>query len=254
MNIHFSNEGLYSELVSATLETVVIGSVAYGVATRESDKDSVSIIASNDGLFNTHHMLQYVGDVDDEMFITLKQFINLIITGDQTVLYEASFNCTGELKWISDFANEGIFNSYKVVNAYLGFAKRDIKNIKKKYSANKLFHIYRGLAFADVMMNGGTLNEDIFKALKKYKEQKTMATEDIEFHIKLVSSKYDDLKAEILSRLENKEIPFVMSMDNMKRVENKYNEYIKSNTYNDKFKEIEYEELFYNAIENGVTY
>lgn len=153
MNIKINKEE-FEYLISREKARYLFGSRLYGTNSEESDTD-IMIIYDDFGLNNitdlipSQHQFQY-DDLENNtqyVFTTEKQFNQNALSGDSTI------NC--DIILFSDInfdeTKYRALYSFKVIKAYLGFAKRDISNIKGK---NKLFHVRRGLYTAKELING----------------------------------------------------------------------------------------------------
>ena len=255
MNIKITDESIVIALTLAAIDSTVIGSQLYRTANENSDTDTLIVHVDKEKLFETQHQLQYVdSNGNDFMFTSLKKLISNILSGDQTISYEAAFNFTGSLEWLSEFANQGMFDNYKIINAYLGFAKRDIKNFRKKKSEKKLFHIIRGVKTAERLLglNSALDNEAVMTLARK---ESHFLDDTIDA---LIISQYEDLmkliKKVLTSRLDNGEIELTISKENAKRLEKKYEEFINGYAYTSTKVTVDTSELYYDFQFNGAQY
>ena len=131
---------------------VVIGSRMYGTAKEDSDTDKLTVCKSlfySDLYYPNFHQLQY-DDVENNtqhIICSERQFYHNLFSGDATinadvVLYH--FNWSDERKL-------NILRTFNIIKAFIGFAKRDLKQISK--GKNKLFHIERGLYCAHQLLH-----------------------------------------------------------------------------------------------------
>jgi predicted nucleotidyltransferase len=229
----------------------------------------------------------------DENYTTLQGFIRNILTGDATINFEILFSedldKSESLGWLYKYRKD--FIGYNIIKSYLGLAKRDLKYYIKdtknlKYhdeeTDKKLFHFIRGVFSArmllinnDLNLNyNGLLNNEIKKIIKN---QNIKTEYDLLFAIKnnILFDKFIDNETKILiyHKLTNH---FSTLMDNLRlkilkdKIESKsifkymnpivlkeIDEQIKE-TYtleiNTDISEIDYGNLFYNVLENGVSY
>lgn len=165
MNIKINKEE--NEYMKEMLvKTQIFGSRLYGTHTKDSDHDIMCFYAP--GIewsvqmctYPSQHQFQY-DDVENNtqyVWTTLTQFWQNVYSGDSTInsdiiLFSNIFK-VDKLKTL---------RCYKVIKAYLGFAKRDLKNPKGK---NKLFHAERGLYIAKCLMNNKLPSLDYIKSMK----------------------------------------------------------------------------------------
>mgnify|MGYP003606425097 FL=1 len=164
MNIHFTDEKLFKELMCASIARIDIGSHMYGLNTVTSDRDVLVIYADSycdNMLFRTHHQLQYKRDNTDYIFTSVTQFFHNLMSGDSTINYEALLYMVRTGKYKELDALVPLFSNVNVITSYLGMAKRDIKFYKKDKSNKKVYHIVRGIEFAKALCE----KKDIFKEL-----------------------------------------------------------------------------------------
>jgi predicted nucleotidyltransferase len=254
MNIKIEDESVVVALTMAAIDSTVIGSQLYGTANENSDTDTLVVHVDKEMLFETQHQLQYVDSKgNDFMFTSLKKLIANILSGDQTVTYEAAFNFNGSLAWLSDFANEGMFDNFKIINAYLGFAKRDIKNFRKKKSAKKLFHIIRGIRTAERLLGLHDLDNNEVIALAK-KEAVLDANGNDASLIKNFEDMMIECKTELTNLLDLGNIELTISKENAKLLETKYEEFINGYAYTSTEMSVDTSELYYDFQFNGAKY
>lgn len=135
---------------------VVMGSKMYGTAREGSDTDRLVVYRDTKSLFTSdlyypnYHQLQY-DDIENNtqhIICSEKQFYMNLFSGD------ASINADIILYYFSDKSKEEKLNmlrTFNIIKAFIGFAKRDIKQIGK--GKNKLFHIERGLYCAHELLH-----------------------------------------------------------------------------------------------------
>lgn len=190
MNIHFTDEKLFNDLMQSSIFQIEIGSGMYNLKTETSDTDILVIyldgVVNSNSIIRTHHQLQFIkdnldGTSTDYIFTSLTQFLNNILSGDSTINYEVlksdEFkNHSKEFKFLSELE---VFNNVNVIKSYLGMAKRDLKALKGNFSTKKLYHLSRGILFAEAMLN----SKCIFEALKEnYSKLKEIREKDVYFY------------------------------------------------------------------------
>ena len=153
MNIKIDKDD-FDFLCRHKLIEIPFGSHLYGTNTPESDRDILIMYDYEFGVANcypNHHLLQYdsVENNTQYLFATSTQIMHNMLSGDSTIFADvAMFSKTQTLE------QEAVLNlvrTYNIIKAYIGFAKRDIKQIKK--GKNKKFHILRGLYTAEWLMD-----------------------------------------------------------------------------------------------------
>jgi len=162
MNIHFTDKELFEKLKAASIVRVLVGSHMYGTNNADSDIDYLYIYATSDNELNsfiqTHHQLQYKEEGIDHNFVSLHTFLKNTINGDSPmnfeVIHSGSFQGT-MLEFLYD--NRNRFNTYTVLKAYLGMARRDAKFYHKesttKGKAKKLGHVQRADIYCHTLLN-----------------------------------------------------------------------------------------------------
>lgn len=298
MNIHFDDKTLFFQLMDSALVTIPIGSAAYGLQNEKSDSDYIVIYAEsieNEHTFNwTHHQLQYTGEEGcDYMFMTLKQYIQNLLKGDQTILYEAVSSTemreSKNLGWLYKLWEHKCFSNYTVSRSYLGFAKRDIKtahNMLKGVNTvfddklrKKLSHAYRSAKMGERVkhlaysgsITFGTKLEAIYQECGRLKDgtslvyanltqstdQGTVIIDKSHVHhfLEDLQKAIDKDRENLNLYLEQKEIARYATVGQLQIIDTKMKEFIKSDIY--KFKQrrnIDYGDIFYKALEEDVRY
>lgn len=135
------------------IKKITIGSHLYGTNNENSDIDYLNIYKTtelelNSGLPN-YHQFQYKDPNNiDWLYTSELQFWKNFYSGDSSI--------NTDVVLFTDYVNDDkklkLCRTYKVIKAYLGFAKRDLKQINK--DSSKLFHAKRGLYCADKLING----------------------------------------------------------------------------------------------------
>lgn len=256
MNIHFKDKKLLKQLESNTISTFIVGSKLYGSDNENSDIDTLSIYLDNIPSFMwEHHQLQFKEEDKDLNFTTLQTFIRNILTGDATINLEVLFSRQIEgsvLSFLYNFRKE--FINYNIIKSYLGMAKRDMVLYKKNKSPKKLGHIFRGICFAKQLMMG-----DLDVEMNTYTYDVNI--KDIDILKSILDGKNDDLLADLIDdmnklrielneTLTRKRIHRYMNPDILKEIDL---EVKKLYSYSEVL-EIDYGDLFYDVLENGVKY
>jgi len=259
MNIYFTDLELLKKLKFSTIASFKVGSNMYKTNNENSDLDYLNIYVEDCNSFMwEHHQLQFK-DVEnnvDENFTNIQGFIRNTLTGDSTLNLEVIFGKEIELSrlsFISDFKKD--FINYNIIKSYLGMAKRDLKNYSKltyngtknvEENSKKLCHVYRGISFATQLLDGD-LNVEIDKSDDFYFYKDLKFTKDT---IKEFENDILNLRNELNGKLETCKIRRFMDPKKLKELDLKTKDFISScKTY-----KIDYKDLFYEALENGVTY
>ena len=152
------------------------GSRLYGTNFDDSDFDYLVFyrpFPDLEDVYASRHQFQY-DDIDNNVhynFTTIPQFWQNLLSGDATINADiALFSGLGDQGWDeNDILNS--CRTYNVIKAYLGFAKRDIKDLKQGKGRNKKFHIIRGLYCAESLMDNRLPElSDIGKITSEYWE------------------------------------------------------------------------------------
>lgn len=167
MNIKI-NKDQFNFLYNLKYQEIEFGSKLYGTDSEFSDTD---IMVFYNKLQNWNllgypniHQFQF-DDLENNrqyIFTTEEQFWKNQRSGDSTInsdiiLFTNLFTTT-ELEKVA------MCRTYKVLKAYLGFAKRDLKEIKKKH---KFFHALRGLYVVQSLLESKLPQLSEIKALKQ---------------------------------------------------------------------------------------
>lgn len=169
MNI-IINRSEHDYLQKRVLHSFVIGSHLYGTNTLNSDLDYLCLYTTSDtelhsGLPN-FHQFQYKDTKNkiDWNYCSELQFWKNLQSGDATI--------NTDIILFTDFKENKleICRTYKIIRAYLGFAKRDLKQLNKD-RIKKMIHAERSLYCAEKLIdNKMPVLEDIQSI---YKDQKT---------------------------------------------------------------------------------
>ena len=162
--------------------------------------------------------------------------------------------------------------NYNIIRAYLGFARRDLKNWNKESkkgnksnpSTNKkLSHFVRGIIFAsnivdksfDLDLTNSVSMESIAKNDYELLTDIKNGTSESMFPIIIdhFENKMQVLRDDLNQRLNAKEIVSVMHPKHLKELDDNLKEFIKSYATNHNLTQLDYELLFYSVLENGVV-
>jgi len=268
MNIHFENKELFKELKSQSIFNIEIGSRMYGTDNKDSDIDILYIyIPSYDELnsvSSNHHQYQFKEDGIDHIFTDIYTFIKNALNGDSTINFEVinSEKMIGsKLNWLYESRDK--FWNYKIVRAYLGRARKDIKTMASfsdvKDKTKKLSHGIRGLFFADAILDKNFKSEisdelkEIFSNIREMTDKKEIGSKANKIttavsHLRdIINVRLDSLTLE----LEHYASPSTMLfLDWMIRdMVADFRDNNKESKYFDDLKH-----LIYDAVSNGIEY
>lgn len=182
MNIHIHKDQ-YNFIINNTISyKFTIGSKLYKLDDKNSDTDYLIIYHPfyNQIIdpFLNQHQFQYK-DVDNNIdynLVDIITFIKNLTSGDSTINYELINGDeikNTDLKFLFDYKKE--FSTYNIAKAYLGFAKRDIRDFYKKKSLkdklSTVLHVYRSFNIANSIINNYSSDINlIYSMLKSFKE------------------------------------------------------------------------------------
>lgn len=267
MNIHFDNIKLFENLKDASLASCQFGSYMYKTNDEFSDKDIHYIYATSNNELNSflksHHHLQYKENGVDHIFVNLHTFLNNVIKGDSTVLFEI-IHSDAFIGTPLEFLNKlkDSFNSYTITRCYLGLARRDIQYYHRKETHREqikaLGHIYRGYYFAKSLIEKDfkLINEDFLEVFNKLKEIEEKDFKSKKAELKKGELLVSKLREELNYRLNNNQLnmPKYMDIDKQILLDSNINYLINSKTWIEKqLKEFDMYS-FYHALENDVNY
>lgn len=268
MNIHFKDINLYEELTKRTIATFKVGSHMYGLDTEKSDNDFLTIYGDVSKSFMwEHHQLQYKQNNIDYNFTTLQNFIRNILTGDSTINFECLYSrhlAATSLSFLDEYKEK--FICYNIILSYLGMTKRDFKFLKRDSGDFRKFndevykkasHFLRGFFFSKMLLN----NEF---SLKLNNEDRQLLLDlklgNIVFDKAFIDYLYDindnqlvSLRQSLNTKLEKKQINRFLDVETMKKVDDNVKE-INYQLANNFKEDINYGFLFYEALENGISY
>ncbi len=277
MNIHFTNEKLFDTLNDNTIIKIRVGSHMYGLDNKNSDIDYLSIYLENYDNRNSfmweHHQLQYKKNNIDFNFTTLQSFIRNALTGDSTINFEVIHSedlKNSKLSWL--YARRNDFRNYNIIKSYLGIAKRDHKfwikdtnNFKNHTSETnkKLAHFVRGVIFAKNLFDNNfsldlskttTFNICGYNDLELLDRIKN-GTLDYSFSelVKFFWILMEDTRTALNIMLNNREIYSFMDPFKLEKLDSLVMDFVYDYVEGD-VSYVEYNQLFYEAMENGLNY
>ncbi len=193
---------------------VEFGSALWGTKNEQSDSDILRIIEPSkmwlSAPYNTDHLLQYKDEVNniDYIFCTPQTFIRGIVNGDSAIFHEILR--LGGLKHTQlSFLEKIDFSTYKILRAYLGLAKRDIKETTKLWkdprkSAKKL-----RFAAENVIYVAKELGFEIYVPDYTYPD----TIQQLQVLQGQINSEITRVREELTRRLEANEIPRTITAD-----------------------------------------
>lgn len=277
MNIHFTNEKLFDTLNDNTIIKIRVGSHMYGLDNKNSDIDYLSIYLENYDNRNSfmweHHQLQYKKNNIDFNFTTLQSFIRNALTGDSTINFEVIHSedlKNSKLSWL--YARRNDFRNYNIIKSYLGISKRDHKfwikdtnNFKNHTSETnkKLAHFVRGVIFAKNLFDNNfsldlskttTFNICGYNDLELLDRIKN-GTLDYSFSelVKFFWILMEDTRTALNIMLNNREIYSFMDPFKLEKLDSLVMDFVYDYVEGD-VSYVEYNQLFYEAMENGLNY
>lgn len=246
MNIYISKEEK-ENLEEQKLLSVKVGSQLYNLNNKSSDEDILNIYAAREedlhSLVNMHHQFQYKGDNTDFLYCSLQLFIQNILSGDSTLnfesLYSEEFKNSKELSWLYNMRGE--FINYTMIKAYVGFARRDIKQYKKEKNHKKLFHALRGVKVAKAMLEGKgysndyqSLGSDVFSELVALKNGADRDYKYADNILEEISSARDELNRQLETKLISRSVSLEVLKELDTQVKNTSKAFMKQGqSYND---------------------
>lgn len=174
MNIKISEEEAKC-LFQSEIYRTKIGSHLYDVNDKNSDTDYLIIYKnfhkSLDIVYPNIHQFQWDDEENniDYIFTNEDIFLRNLVSGESTINTDVALFTNYS---IPDKLN--IFFSYKVIKAYLGLAKRDLKQLFK--NKNKKFHILRSLYCAEILMENKIPS---LKTIKSFKNETHLNTNSL---------------------------------------------------------------------------
>lgn len=200
--------------------------------------------------------MQYKGDNTDYNFVELRNFVRNILTGDSTINLEVLFSNQidkyPKLNFLNDFKYD--FINYNIIRSYLGQAKRDLKTFKSKRNFKKLAHAFRGFIFAYQLFYEKDLD------IKMETRIFDITISDREYYLDILDGKkisknelkvlISDLRDEVNKAFEKRKLHKMMSVEKLKELD----KYVKEIYNRSNFKTINYGNILYDVLENGIVY
>jgi hypothetical protein len=248
--------------MQSSIFQIEIGSGMYNLKTETSDTDILVIyldgVVNSNSIIRTHHQLQYIkdnkdGSTIDYIFTSLTQFLNNILSGDSTINYEvlkseAFKNHSKEFKFLSELE---VFDNINVIKSYLGMAKRDLKVIKGEFSTKKLYHISRGILFAEAVLNSRNIFDVLKENYSDLKEIRETTSNHADYYLgfDLDIIKSSEIKMNKLrEQIQNKE--FKLTADDVLIIDSIISNIVNQKMYKVK-RSINYKKLIVNAVYNN---
>lgn len=132
----------------------LIGSHLYGTATDKSDTDYLVCYDYefySNKYYPNFHQFQLDRDNIQFIFTSEYQFWKNLYSGDSTI--NADVVMFSDIFGISDKDKLLVLRTYKIIKAFIGFAKRDLKQAKGNLYYKKFAHAQRGLYCAEKLLN-----------------------------------------------------------------------------------------------------
>lgn len=204
MNIIIS-EDLHNKLQKYVVSTIEFGSALKGESTANSDKDLLHIVESVDWWVSSsvanQHLLQFKTGNVDHIYCNAHTFVKSLLDGDTTVFLEMH-NYGGLNNTCLEFLSKYNFIFYRSLRAYLGLARRDIKDIGKLWKNKesmirkinkKLKFSQQGLDFVvDHLKNNCAHVEGFDAFLSDYESAKKTILGSNEFATLKATSEYSE--------------------------------------------------------------
>lgn len=182
MNIKINKEQFEFILANSRFDEYIIGSKLYRLNDENSDTDILVVYHPfyNQLIdpFNNHHQFQYKDEEKnvDYILTDVITFIKNLVSGDSTINFEVIFSDEikySKLSLLYMLRNE--FLTFNIAKAYLGFAKRDVKNFNKRTiyhdKISGYLHIKRSIYIASAIIEGDLIDlNPIYNKLKIDKE------------------------------------------------------------------------------------
>jgi predicted nucleotidyltransferase len=162
----------------------LIGSRLYETNTADSDTDYLVGYTSfheSDLFLPNLHTFQYDDKENNTQYVfsTPNQFWSNLFSGDSIINADVILYDTK--KWTSE-EQINILRTYNIIKAFIGFAKRDYKDLTEDKGKNKLFHICRCLYFADELLDNRLPKRSYIKYLFTHPDE-FIKQEDIQEYI-----------------------------------------------------------------------
>ena len=287
MNIKFSDENLFKNLIESSLVSLPIGSVLYGLQHSQSDRDFLHILPTfrqeEESFLRNFHQLQYKKTAEnvtenlseneiktsskmseDHIFVSLPTFLKNCIMGESTVNFECLHSVALKESVLSFLYEQRTnFYNYCIMRAYLGFCERDIKHYKKRQTdtdrASGIIHVQRGLLFAQNIFQDNF--ELIVDDLVDFGADVRANYKEFERFLPIYLESAKDFRQETLNKAyEQGNLVRYMSVENQQTLDKSLSEFVKTDFYQQKRNQITPEnqtkimEMYYKAFENWVEY
>lgn len=189
MNIIINHEE-HELLQSMQVACFTIGSRLYGTAREDSDTDylclyETSSVELHSGLPNVHQF-QYKDTITgtDWNYCSELQFWKNLHSGEATI--------HADIILFTDFADNKLelCHTYKIIKAYLGFARRDIKEAEKG-NHKKALHAARGLYCAASLLENRLPSLTDIQLLYRQEHHKNTLMEQEQTLRQMASQQYD---------------------------------------------------------------
>lgn len=279
MNIHFTDEKLLHNLTINTVSQFTVGSEMYGLDNENSDIDWLSIYledeSNKDSFMWEHHQLQHKHSGIDSNFTTLQGFIRNALTGDATINFEVlhsnDLKEDENLSWLWEMRHD--FRNYNIIKSYLGMAKRDLKYWRKdsfggkkntSETDKKLTHSIRGVIFAKNLLDKNfsldlslttTFAECGYNDFELLHRLKNGA---LDYSYEMLVTYFENLMNESRNKLNelhnSKDIVMFMEVDKLKKLDELTKDFIGMYQTEEDLYELNYGNLFYETLENGLQY
>ncbi len=287
MNIKFSDENLFKNLIESSLVSLPIGSVLYGLQHPQSDRDFLHILPTfrqeEESFLRNFHQLQYKKSAEnvmenlsenateistetpeDHIFVSLHTFLKNCIVGESTINFECLHTVAlKESKLSFLYEQRKNFYNYCIMRAYLGFCERDIKHYKKRQTdtdkASGIIHVQRGLLFAQNVFQDNF--ELIVDDLVDFGADVRANYKEFERFLPIYLESAKDFRQETLNKAyESGDLVRYMLPENQKILDNSLSAFIATDFYQQKRNQITPEnqtqimEMYYKSFENWVEY
>lgn len=212
MNIIIDDD-THTDLQQRVISTIEFGSAMKGMSTEQSDHDYLHIIPTSvewlAAPYNTFHLLQYRGDNADHIYCNVHTFVKALLDGDSTIFHEMlRYNVLHDTPLEFLYSHVDQFDHYKTMRAYLGIARRDLKECTKLYRSEprKSGKKYRFAGDAYNIVNAA------FGANENMRLYPGDTIQDLVKSCNTMSGLINDLRTELNRRLDAGEI--LRSVDN----------------------------------------
>lgn len=187
MNIKITKEQ-HERLLRHKEHEFLFGSHLFGVNDENSDMDIICIY-NDKSVFGQRlvdyqslpniHSFQYDDKENNTQYVwcTLEQFMRSISSGDGTHYIDALL-FTNEDDDLTDLEKVEVLRTYKIIKAYLGVAKRDMK--LHRNDPKKQFHAMRSNYIAECLMKNEMPKLEVIQQLKEDRKYPNIIIEQTE--------------------------------------------------------------------------